>query len=444
MLGAMRKKLSAFFAAIFISTGAVVTVRAAGIDNLVDREFPSLFELYKTLHAAPELSYHEEKTSERLAQEWERAGYQVTQHVGGFGVVALLKNGPGPTLLLRTETDALPVSEQTGLPYASKVTTTDETGKEIGLMHACGHDIHMAALTGAARLLAQLTNDWRGTLVLIAQPAEERGGGAKAMLADGLFQRFPKPDFCVALHDSADAPAGVITYSTGYSSANADSVDITVRGVGGHGAYPHKTKDPVLLAAQIVVALQSIVSRETQPGEAVVVTVGTIHGGTKNNIIPAEVKMQLTVRTYGDASRKKTLDAIKRITLGCAITAGIPEDLMPAVKFGEDYTPSLYNDPKLAMHVIGVLTKTFGKTNIWVKQPGTGAEDFSRYGRTDDKIPIFMFNVGAVNREIYLQAQKDNITLPSLHSSCWSPDPAPTIKTAVMALTSAALDLTGN
>jgi hippurate hydrolase len=409
----------------------------------LDKEFPSLLALYKNLHAHPELSFHEENTSAQIAAEWQRAGYEVTTHVGGFGVVAVLKNGAGPTLLLRTETDALPVTEQTGLDFASTVIAKDDAGKEVGVMHACGHDIHMASLVGAARLLAQLTNRWHGTLVLIAQPAEERGGGAKAMLADGLFTRFPRPDFCLAFHDSADAPAGMITYASGYASANADSVDITVRGVGGHGAYPHKTKDPVLLAAQIVVALQNIVSRETRPGDAVVVTVGSIHGGTKNNIIPDEVKMQLTVRTFGDDSRRQTLAAIERIAHGCAVTAGIPEELMPIVKPGEDHTPSLYNDPKLTQRVIGVLSAQFGGTNVAVKLPGTGAEDFSRYGRTDEKIPVFMFNVGAVNRQIYAEAKKEDKSLPSLHSSKWAPDPEPTIRTGVTALTAAALDLLG-
>ena len=299
----------------------------------------------------------------------------------------------------------------------------------------------MTSLVGTARLLALLTNRWQGTLVLIAQPAEERGGGAKAMIADGLFERFPRPDYCLAFHDSAETPAGLITYASGYSSANADSVDITVRGVGGHGAYPHKTKDPVLLAAQIVVALQTIVSRETRPGEAVVVTVGSIHGGTKNNVIPDEVKLQLTVRTYGDESRRRTLDAIKRIVRGCAVTAGIPEGLMPVVKMGSDHTPSLYNDPALTQRVVGVLRAQFGETNVVTKEPGTGAEDFSRYGRTPERIPIFMFNIGAVNRQVYAQAMTNGTVLPSLHSSHWAPDPEPTIRTGVTALTEAALDL---
>lgn len=434
-------KRTQLFLTAFVLGSFLFNARTFGANLVTESDLNALVKLYQTLHATPELSYHEEKTSERLAQEWERMGYQVTRRVGGFGVVAVLRNGPGPTVLLRTDMDALPVTEQTGLAYASKVTAKDETGKDTGVMHACGHDIHMACMVGAAQELIRRTNEWRGTLVIIGQPAEERGGGAKAMLADGLFTRFPKPDFALALHDSSDAPAGVVTFCPEYSSANADSVDITVRGVGGHGAHPQKTKDPVLLAAQIVVALQTIVSRETKPGERVVVTVGTIHGGTKNNIIPDEVKLQLTVRTFGDESRRKTLDAIKRIALGCAVTAGIPENLMPIVKFGETYTPSLYNDPALAARIVDVFKATFGATNVWQREPGTGAEDFSRYGRTKEKVPIFMFNVGAVSPEVYAKARKENLTLPSLHSSQWAPDAAPAIQTGVSAMTAAAMEL---
>ena len=427
--------------ALIFSTTTTTSAAVPEIQPWLTQAFPRLQTLYQNLHAHPELSFHEEKTSAQIAAAWRAAGYEVTPNVGGFGVVAVLRNGAGPTVLLRTETDALPVTEQTGLPFASTVTTKDEAGNSVGVMHACGHDIHMTALVGTAELLAQLTNRWHGTLVLIAQPAEERGGGSKAMLADGLFTRFPKPEVCLAFHDSADAPAGQITYTSGYSSANADSVDITVRGIGGHGAHPQKTKDPVLLAAQIVVALQTIVSRETRPGEAVVVTVGTIHGGTKNNIIPDEVKLQLTVRTFGDESRTQTLNAIKRIVNGCAVTAGVPADLMPVIKFGADYTPSLYNDPALTERLVSLFGAEFGATNVVAKEAGTGAEDFSRYGRTADKIPICMFNVGAVNPAVYAAAKKDGTALPSLHSSKWAPDAEPAIKTGITALTLAALDL---
>jgi len=404
-------------------------------------EYPSLFQLYTNLHAQPELSFHERQTAARLAEELRLDGFIVTTNVGGFGVVGVLKNGAGPTVLVRTETDALPVTEQTSLPFASRVKTKDDTGNEVGVMHACGHDIHMSAWVGVARFFAAHPTLWQGTLVLIAQPAEERGGGAKAMLATGLFNHFPRPDYCLALHDSADSPAGTLGYTPGYSSANADSVDITVRGIGGHGAHPEKTKDPVLLAAEIVVALQTIVSRETKPGEAVVVTVGTIHGGTKNNIIPDEVKLSLTVRTFGDESRQKTLAAVKRIALGCAVTAGVSEELLPIVKFGDDHTPSLYNDPHLTERCKNIFTAWFGATNVAAKSPGTGAEDFSRYGRTPEKIPIFMFSVGAVSPDVYAAAQKSSQVLPSLHSSGWAPAAEPTIKTAVTAMSACVLDL---
>ena len=418
------------------SQSAAPTVRA-----WVGTEYPSLFQLYTNLHAQPELSFHECQTAARLAEELRLVGFVVTTNVGGFGVVGVLKNGAGPTVLVRTETDALPVTEQTSLPFASRVKTKDDAGNDVGVMHACGHDIHMSAWVGVARFMASHPALWQGTLVLIAQPAEERGGGAKAMLADGLFTRFPQPDYCLALHDSADSPAESLGYTPGYSSANADSVDITVRGVGGHGAHPEKTKDPVLLAAEIVVALQTIVSRETKPGEAVVVTVGTIHGGTKSNIIPDEVKLSLTVRTFGDESRQKTLAAVKRIALGCAVTAGVSEDRLPIVKFGDDHTPSLYNDPQLTERCKNIFTTWFGATNVVAKSPGTGAEDFSRYGRTPEKIPIFMFSVGAVSPDVYAAAQKSGQVLPSLHSSGWAPAAEPTIKTAVTAMSACVLDL---
>ncbi len=439
-------KISFLLVCLLLLCGAKPAAAVDAFDSSLwlDQEYPGLFKLYRDLHAHPELSFHEEKTAAKIAGEWRRAGFTVTTNVGGFGVVAVLKNGTGHTLLLRTELDALPVTEETGLPFASTVTTRDDDGNVVGVAHACGHDIHMTALVGTARLLAQQTNLWHGTLVLIAQPAEERGGGAKAMIADGLFQRFPRPDYCVAFHDSAEAPAGLITYAPGFATANADSVDITVRGIGGHGAYPHKTKDPVLLAAQIIIALQTIVSRETRPGEAVVVTVGSIHGGTKNNVIPDEVKLQLTVRTYGEESRRQTLAAVQRIARGCGIAAGLPDNLLPVVKMGADYTPSLYNDPQLSARVTAVLATRFGNASVVEKEPGTGAEDFSRYGRTPEKIPIFMFNVGAVNPQTYADAQRDGTVLPSLHSSHWAPDAEPAIKTGVSALTAAALDLLGN
>ena len=407
----------------------------------VNTEYPSLFELYKHLHANPELSFQEKKTSARLAEELKRAGYEVTTGVGKFGVVAVLKNGDGPTILVRSDLDGLPVKEQTGLPYASTVTTKDDAGNEVSVMHACGHDMHMTALVGTARALAQFKDQWRGTLILIGQPAEERGGGARAMIKDGLFTRFPKPDYCIALHDDSSIPAGAIGYASGFVMANVDSVDITVRGIGGHGAHPDRTKDPIVLASQIVLALQTIVSRELKPGVPGVVTVGSIHGGTKHNIISDEVKLQLTVRSYADGVRTQLLDAIKRIARGQALAAGLPEELLPIVNVNDDYTPATYNDPKLTERLVDVFKNCFGETNVINRPPSMGGEDFAEYGRTEAKIPICMFDVGGVKRETFEEAKRTGNSLPSLHSPFWAPDAEPTIKTGVIAMIAAVLEL---
>lgn len=413
------------------------------VRSLADREYPSLFELYKHFHANPELSLREEKTSALLAEELRRAGYEVTERVGKWGIVAVLKNGNGPTVLVRADMDALPVTEQTGLPYASTVTTRDSAGNEVGVMHACGHDIHMTSLVGTARVLAQLKDRWQGTLVLIGQPAEEAGGGARRMLADGLFTRFPKPDYCIALHDNAELPAGMLGYTPGFSAANVDSVDITVRGLGGHGAHPHRAKDPVVLASQIVLALQTIVSREVKAGDPAVVTVGSIHGGTKHNIIPDEVKLQLTVRSYADDVRKQVLEAIPRIVRGQAIAAGMPEDRMPLVNIGAEYTPAVYNDPGLTERLAGVFRANFGEANVVQRKPSMGGEDFGEYGRTADKIPICMFSLGAVSPEEYAASERTGKPLPGLHSPLFAPAPEPTLKTGVTATTLAVLELMG-
>ncbi len=430
---------------LLLGLAATVSLHAQNPSSLisgrVEAEYPSLFELYKHLHANPELSFHEEKTAARITEELKRTGFEVTTGVGRHGVVAVLKNGSGPTLLVRSDLDGLPVQEQTGLPYASKVTTKDEAGKDVPVMHACGHDMHMTSLVGTARVLAQLKNQWHGTLVLIGQPAEERGGGARAMLKDGLFQRFPKPDYCIALHDSASHPAGTIVYTSGYAAANVDSVDIAVRGMGGHGAHPDRTKDPIVLASQIVLALQTIVSRELKPGTPGVVTVGSIHGGTKHNIIPDDVKLQITVRSYSDEVRKQLLDAIKRIARGQAIAAGLPDDRLPIVEINNDYTPAMYNDPQLTARLVGVFKSVFGETNVVAELPSMGGEDFAEYGRTAEKIPICMFDVGGVKREAFAESKRTGSALPSLHSSLWAVDPEPTIKAGVVATTAAVLEL---
>jgi hippurate hydrolase len=407
------------------------------------QEYPSLFELYKHLHSHPELSFQEVQSAARVAEELRKAGCEVTPGVGKHGVVGVMRNGAGPTVLLRADMDALPVKEQTGLPYASMVTAKDAQGKDVPVMHACGHDIHMTWLVGTARMLGQIKDRWSGTLIFIGQPAEETVGGAIGMLGDGLFQRFPRPDFGFALHDDAELAAGTVGYAPGYSGANVDSVDITVHGVGGHGAYPHKTKDPVVLAAQIVLALQTIASREVQPGEPVVVTVGSIHGGTRRNIIPDEVRLQLTVRSYKEEARQQTLAAIKRIARGQALAAGIPEDRLPEVRMTDEITPALYNDPKLTERLVGALTAWFGENNLIRKPPSMGGEDFSEFGRTEPKVPICMLNIGGVNPEALKESQRTGQPLPSLHSPLWAPVPEPTIKAGVTAMTAAALELLG-
>ncbi len=428
--------------AIAIQTGAQSSssVREQVQGNL-RQEYPGLFELYKYLHTHPELSLKEEHSAARMAEELRKAGYEVTTNVGRHGVVGVLRNGSGPTVLVRADMDALPVLEQTGLPYASTVRMTDAQGREAPVMHACGHDIHMTCLVGTARMLAQLTNQWHGTLVLIAQPAEEAGAGAHAMLTDGLFTRFPRPDYCVAIHDDADLLAGTVGYTSGFSGANVDSVDIIVHGVGGHGAKPEKAKDPVVLAAQIVLALQTIVSREIKPGEPAVVTIGVIQGGTKRNVIPDEVRLELTIRSYSDEVRQKTLDAIKRIARGQAVSAGIPENLMPDVKEADHYTPALYDDPALSDRLTAVLKGWFGETNLVRKSASMGGEDFSEFGRVEPKIPICMFNVGGVSPEAMKESQRTGKPLPTLHSPFWAPVPEPTIKTGVITLTACVLDL---
>jgi len=409
-----------------------------------NQEYPRLFELYKHLHTHPELSLHEEQTGQRVADELKATGFEVTTRVGGHGVVGVLRNGRGPTILVRTDLDALPVKEQTGLPYASTVRATDDKGAEVEVMHACGHDVHMTVLVGAARTLVSLKDRWQGTLVMIGQPAEEKGSGARKMLADGLFTRFPKPDYCLALHVKADLPAGSLGYIEGYALGNVDSMDITIRGVGGHGAWPHKTKDPIVLAAQIVLALQTIVSREIAPGEPAVVTVGSIHGGTKHNIIPDEVQLQLTLRSYTDEVRAQTITAIKRMTRGLAEAAGLPEDRLPIVALQEqEFTPATYNDPALTRRLAGAFKNWFSETNVEQVKPVMGGEDFSEYGRTPDKIPICMFWLGAVKPELVLESEKTGKPLPSLHSSQFAPLPEPTIKTGVIAMTAAVLELAG-
>jgi hippurate hydrolase len=418
--------------------------------SLADAELPSLLAIYKDLHTHPELSTHEERSAALVAKELKAAGCEVTDHVGKydkpgltcFGVIGVMKNGEGPTVGIRTDLDALPVHEETGLAYASTVTTKNDAGQEVSVMHACGHDIHMSTFIGTARALGKLKDKWHGTIVFIGQPAEETVGGARALLKDGLYTRWPKPNYVLGLHDDAEIATGQIGVTEGYCYANVDSVDVTVRGVGGHGAYPHKTKDPVVLAAEMINAWQTIASRENNPVDPIVVTVGSIHGGTKHNIISDEVKMQLTVRTYKQEVRDRVLAAIERIAKGIAATAGIPDDRMPIVLVEKDqYTPATYNNPELTKRVSAALKTAIGAGNVVVKDPTMGGEDFSEYSLPDHSIPAFMFNVGAVDPAKVAESKKTGAPLPSLHSSKFAPVPEPTIRTGLIGMISAVLEL---
>ena len=419
------------------------------LDAMVDRELATLVSTYKMLHAAPELSHYEVKTSAFFAAQLRALGYEVTENVGkfvqpnwkGYGVVAVMKNGDGPTVLVRTDLDALPVEEKTGLPYASTVKTKNDAGQDVSVMHACGHDIHITNMLGTAKMLAQLKEQWRGTLVLIGQPAEETIDGAKAMLADGLYSKIPKPDFAIALHDNAELEAGKVAYCPGFALANSTSVEITIRGLGGHGSKPEATKDPIVVAAQTIVALQTIVSRENSPLDPAVVTVGSIHGGAKSNIIPDEVKLLLTVRSYKEEVRQHILASIARITKNIAAAAGIPEDRAPIVKVSDtEVTPATYNDPKLTERLAGAFEKTLGASNVVRWPPIMGSEDFGNFS-LDNQIPSCMFWLGAVEPAKVETSKKSGKPLPSLHSSLFEPLPEPTLRTGVKAMTAAVLEL---
>jgi hippurate hydrolase len=427
----------AFFVALGVALSIAPPPGCANdqLDSWVDRNLDGLFDLYCELHQAPELSFQEEQTAQRMAGELQKLGIAVTQNVGGHGVVGVLENGPGKVLMLRADMDALPVAEQTGVPYASKVQTTDERGAMVGVMHACGHDIHMANLIGVAKYLSEHRDEWQGTVVFIFQPAEERGAGAQAMLADGLFARFPRPNFAVAIHVAHDTPAGKLGYRPGYSQANVDSVDIVIKGRGGHGAYPETTIDPIVIAARLVLDLQTIVSREIAALEPAVITVGAIQGGAKHNVISDECRLQLTVRSYTPEVRQKLQEAIRRKANAAAQSSGAPE---PELRISEG-TSSLYNDPELTGQVATVLTETFGKSDVEEVAPSMGGEDFSRYGEAG--VPICMFKVGAVSQKRLDEFAARGEPPPSLHSPQFYPDAKETLAVAVTAMTAVALDL---
>lgn len=418
---------------------SALTVHADEISDQIESDLPNLMSLYKDLHAHPELSGFEVKTAAKLAKRAKKLGFEVTEQVGGTGVVAVFKNGPGPVVMIRADMDGLPVKEQTGLAFASKERATTEDGIESGVMHACGHDTHMASWVGTASALVALRDNWSGTLVMILQPAEERGKGAKDMLNDGLFERFAKPDYALAFHDSAGLPAGTIGITPGYALANVDSVDIIVKGIGGHGAYPHTTKDPIVLASRIVGSLQTLVSRELDPQDAAVVTVGSFHAGSKHNIISNEATLLLTVRSYSDETRQSLLDGIARIAKGEAIAFGMPKDLMPLVIQKDEYTPATYNTPELSEQLLSVFTQRFGKSRVLKAPPVMGGEDFGRFYRADKTMQSVIFWVGGVPQDTWDKAQRGEASLPSLHSPYWAPEAKTVINTASQALTNAAM-----
>ena len=415
--------------------GCVAAKPASDAQSWVAENAGGLVELYQELHQAPELSFEEEKTAARLAEELRAVGAKVTTDVGGHGVVGVLENGAGKVLMIRTDLDALPVAELTGLPYASKVRTKDERGATVGVMHACGHDLHMTNLVGVARYLAAHRSEWSGTVVFIGQPAEERGAGARAMLADGLFARFPRPDYAIAMHVASDLPVGKIEYRPGYSQANVDSVDIAVKGRGGHGAHPETTIDPIVIAAKLVVDLQTIISRELDSDEPAVITVGSIHGGTKHNIIGDDCRLQITVRSYAPEVREKLLAAIRRKALAAAASADAPE---PAIEISEG-TPSLYNDPELGDRVVAALKRVVGEANVGEAKPSMGGEDFSQYGKAG--VPICMYRLGVVKQSRLDEFAANGETPPSLHSPQFYPDATEALEVSVPAMVAVVREL---
>jgi len=421
-------------AAVLLCFSSTTAVSAATPDAWVRQHLPELVDLYRELHQAPELSFQEVKTSQRMAAEMKALGCDVTTEFGGHGVVAILANGPGPKLMIRADMDALPVVEQTGLVYASKVTTKDEMGATVGTMHACGHDIHMTNLIGVARYLAVNKDRYSGTIMFLFQPAEERGSGAKKMVDAGLFTKFFKPDFSLALHVDGTLAAGSIGYKAGYFLANVDSVDITVRGRGGHGAYPQTTIDPIVEAARLILDLQTIVSREIKPTEPAVITVGSIHGGAKHNIIADSCHLQLTVRSYSDEVRKHLLAAIQRKAKAAAASSGAPE---PTIVVSEG-TPATKNDAKLVERVVPTFRRVLGDDKVTNTEPSMGGEDYSEFGLAG--VPIFMFQLGSVEAQ-RLAGFKRVGQPPSLHSPLYFPDAEPTLATGVVAMISAVLDL---
>jgi amidohydrolase len=434
---------------VFLACSFTAAAGAQSLDSLVRPQLPGLVDTYKTIHAHPELSHHEERTAGILAAELRKAGYAVTERVGkypdgsqAYGVVGILENGPGPRLLVRADMDALPIAEQTNVPYASHVNSKNAAGQEVGVMHACGHDVHVTTLIGTARALSALRSQWHGTLMLIGQPSEETIDGAKAMLADHIYERFGKPDFAVALHDTNELAAGTVSLVSGSAQAGSTSIDVTLRGIGGHGAHPQSTKDPVVMAGEFIVQLQTIVSRQEDPSDPAVITIGTIHGGTKRNIIPSEVKLEITARAFSDRARQIIIDGIRRTAAGVALSAGVPENLAPLVSVLENESaPVTYNDPALTARVKAALGDALGAQNVFTSTPVMESEDFGNFGLDGHQIPSLMFGLGAMDADKLAEARAAGKSLPGPHNALFQPLPEPTLRAGVTAMSSVAIAL---
>lgn len=410
---------------------------------VIDKEYNSLESLYKHLHAHPELSLHEKQTSELLAQALTKTGCQVSTGIGGHGIVGVMKNGPGPVVMIRTDMDALPLKENTGVDYASSQVAQLGSGKESSLMHACGHDMHMAVWTGVARVLSQLKKEWSGTVVFVGQPAEEKGVGALSMLADGLFTKFPRPDYALALHVNSALESGKVGICSGYVLANIDAVDILVKGKGGHGSVPQLTIDPIVLASKMILGFQTIVSREIAPQVPALITVGSIHGGTNDNIIPDEVKLELSIRSFDDHVQRDLIEKIRRTCEGIAYSSGVEKQNYPVVTVRKEHTPAVYNDPALSKQIAENFTKLLGADKMVSLSPEMFGEDFGWYGREKPAIPTLIYSLGSVNPDKMADAKKNNRIIPSTHSSSYLPDLAPSLRTGVLSMSSAVLSLLG-
>ncbi|MEM9834086.1 MAG: amidohydrolase [Bacteroidota bacterium] len=436
------KNIISLFILLLVSSSLTAQPSAdAEIQEFIGKQYPSLDTLYKYLHQHPELSSQEENTARLIADELTRLGFEVQEKLGMHNLAGVVRNGEGPTLLIRTDMDALPLEEKTGLPYASAAKGTNAAGETVGVMHACGHDIHMTVFLGTAQTMMEMKGRWSGTLVMVAQSAEETGFGADALFKANLYDKIPVPNYAIALHDNALLPAGTVGYRAGAFMASVDMVDITVYGEGGHGAAPHTTKDPIVLAAQMINSFQTIVSREINPINPAVVTVGSIHGGTVHNIIPDEVKLQLTVRSYSPQVRNRIIRALKRISQSHAQGARLPEEKYPKISIRDPQTPATINDTELTNRLVTVLKETLGDNKVVETPPNMVGEDFSRYGMQDKKVPICMFWLGAVDPQKVKEAEETGTKLPSLHSPFYAPMPEPTIKTGIRAMSAAALDL---